>query len=156
MSSESATREPSEVHIVPMTSGHLGTVLELWRKTEGLMLADVDNPTDLENYLHHNPGMSHVALARQQVIGAVLCGHDGRRGFLYHLSVAPEHRRQGIGRALVDASLFALREQGIDRCNLFVITDNSEGIRFWRNSGWYDWPTIRLMSRDHGEPGRSE
>ena len=72
------------------------------------------------------------------MIGAVLCGHDGRRGYLNHLAVARDHRGRGIGRALVAASLARLRAIGIGRCNLLVFEDNAQGKEFWRHLGWQE------------------
>lgn len=134
--------------IAPMTRDHLGDVIALWETTDGLILSDADSPQNLERYLSHNPGLSHVAIRAERIIGAVLCGHDGRRGYLYHLAVAPEHRTQGIGRALVGACLSGLKQAGCSRCNLFVIDGNADGKRFWATAGWHEWHDIRLMSTD--------
>lgn len=134
--------------IVPMTREHLADVIALWQGTDGLVLSDADRPENLDCYLSRNPGLSHVSIREDRIVGAALCGHDGRRGYLYHLAVSSEHRSQGIGRALVNACLGGLREAGILRCNLFVLEGNDDGKRFWSNGGWYDWPEIRLMSKD--------
>ncbi len=137
-----------DIVIVAMTSEHLDDVIALWERTDGLLLSDADRPENLDRYLSRNPGLSHIAICEDRIIGAVLCGHDGRRGYLYHLAVAPEHRTQGIGRALVNACLVGLRDARILRCNLFVLDGNDDGKRFWSKGGWYDWPEIRLMSKD--------
>lgn len=133
--------------IVPMTVDHVPNTIELWESAEGLILTHSDNPTDLARYFADNPGMSHVAVHQDQILGAVLCGHDGRRGYLHHLVVAAENRHQGIGRALVDACLSKLAEAGIRQCNLFIVDDNEEGRRFWASDGWSEWSNIRLMSK---------
>ena len=145
---EKPPKSPTEVQTYPMHEAHLREVFALWERTKGLIITDTDNPQDLERYFRRNPGMSRVAINEGCVIGAVLCGHDGRRGYLHHLAVAPEHRNQGVGRALVEACLFKLKEAGIHRCNLFVVEENVEGKQFWSNDGWQEWPTIRLMSKE--------
>ena len=93
------------IQIVPMTSEHVPAAIDLWHVTEGLILTYSDNAADLARYFDDNPQMSHVALQDGRLVGAVLCGHDGRRGYLHHLAVAGECRSKGIGRALVDACL---------------------------------------------------
>ena len=133
--------------IIPMTTMHVPDVIALWEATEGLILTPTDNAADLDGYFSHNPGMSHVAIRGGEVVGAVLCGHDGRRGYLHHLAVAGDVRNQGIGRVLVNACLSKLSETGIRQCNLFVIDDHADGRAFWENDGWTEWPNIRLMSK---------
>ena len=78
---------------------------------------------------------SDRAHASGTVIAAVLCGHDGRRGYLHHLAVDAGHRRQGLGRALVERCLARLAVAGIPKCNIFLFNDNAEGRRFWESSG---------------------
>lgn len=95
-----------------------------------------------------NSGLSLVATSEGRVIAAVLCGHDGRRGYLHHLAVARKWRRQGIGRKLVAASLEKLRSQGIPKCNLFLFASNKAGRLFWRHLGWKVRADLRLVQRD--------
>ena len=133
--------------IIPMATKHVPNVIELWEATEGLILTRTDNTADLDAYFRHNPEMSYVAIRARKVVGAVLCGHDGRRGYLHHLAVAEAVRNHGIGRALVNACLSRLRELGIQQCNLFVIDSHAEGRAFWTNDGWEEWADIRLMSK---------
>lgn len=139
--------------IEPMTTAHVARVIDLWNATEGLILTDTDNERDLDDFFRRNPNMSHVAIANNRIVGAVLCGHDGRRGYLHHLAVETSFRNQGIGRRLVHACLEKLREEAIGQCNLFVIDDHLAGKEFWQNDGWYEWPTIRLMSKKLNPPG---
>ncbi|MHC4877785.1 MAG: GNAT family N-acetyltransferase [Planctomycetota bacterium] len=133
--------------IIPMVAEHVPEVVELWSRTKSLILTYSDNTTDLARYFADNPQMSHVAIRAGRIIGAVLCGHDGRRGYLHHLAVTATHRSQGIGRALVDACLSKLQETDIGQCNVFIVDDNEEGRRFWSSLGWSEWADIRLMSK---------
>ena len=89
---------------------------------------------------------SQVALVSERIVGALLCGHDGRRGYLHHLAVDAEFRGIGIGRQLVFTCLGKLREVGIVGCNLFVMEDNPVAMEFWSRGGWSIWPTLRLMT----------
>jgi len=133
--------------IAPLTTDRLDAVIGLWRKSEGLTMRDVDAPAALRRFLARNPGFSFVAVAEGDVCGAILCGHDGRRGYLHHLAVAPEHRRRGIGTALVESGLSALRDAGIGKCHLFVNLDNESGASFWTRNGWFERTDLRTMSR---------
>src|SRR5580692_3692620 len=95
--------------IEPMTIADFDDVTALWQKTEGVGLNESDTREAIAIFLERNPGLSLIARdGRRKIIGAVLCGHDGRRGYLHHLAVASEHRRQGIGKTLVEACLSKL------------------------------------------------
>ena len=118
----------------------------LWAETEEIVLRDVDARTPVLQYLTRNPGLSVVALDGGSVVGAVLCGTDGRRGYLHHLAVARSHRRRGIGRALAQRCLVALSERGIDKCHLMVLPTNTAARAFWHRLGWQERPDVVLMS----------
>jgi len=134
--------------IVEFTMDRYPQVHALWEATEGVGLHDdCDSPEGIQAYLGRNPGMSFVALDGEAVVGAVLCGHDGRRGYLHHLAVAPSHRRRRIGRELTDACLAALRSLGIRKCHLFIFSDNSDGLAFWRAVGWSQRSDVSIVSK---------
>jgi N-acetylglutamate synthase len=134
--------------IRPMRASDFAEVSGLWRRTEGLVISADETSDAIARYLDRNPGISHVAVVDDRIVGAALCGHDGRRAYLHHLAVDASFRGRGIGRGIVNAILAALREAGIVRCNLFVVDESEDARRFWTNDGWYEWPTIRLLSRD--------
>jgi ribosomal protein S18 acetylase RimI-like enzyme len=114
---------PSAV-IRPMVMSDYAAVRRLWETCEGVGLNDADRPEALRRYLARNPGMSFGALAAEQVVGTVLCGHDGRRGYLNHLAVLPDFRRRGLARQLVGHCLAALEREGIAKCHLFIFNTN--------------------------------
>ncbi len=120
-------------------------VIALWRRTAGVGLNESDTRRAIAVYLHRNPCLSFVAERDGQIIGAVLCGHDGRRGYLHHLAVAKRHRRRGLGRRLVIACLAKLRRAGIPKCNIFIFADNTKGMKFWARTGWSLRRELRLM-----------
>lgn len=99
-------------------------------------LGESDTPEALERFLKRNPGLSLLVERQGRLLGAVLCGHDGRRGFLHHLAVEASSRKQGIGSALVDSCLAGLRKEGIHKCNLFLYVANVEGRKFWEAQKW--------------------
>ncbi|MCB0153428.1 MAG: GNAT family N-acetyltransferase, partial [Anaerolineae bacterium] len=77
-----------------MTPQDLAQVLVLWQQAEGVGLSEADSPDRLTRFLEHNPGLSFVAINGNQLVGAVLGGHDGRRGYIHHLAVAANERRR--------------------------------------------------------------
>ena len=99
-------------------------------------MAEGDGREDIARYLQRNPGLSRVAQRDGQIVGAVLCGHDGRRGLIYHLAVAKECRGRGLGRQLVSECLEGLRACGINRAVLLVAKDNTGGRECWLSTGF--------------------
>ena len=91
---------------------------------------------EIAQYLKRNPGLSRVAEARGQLVGVALCGHDGRRGWIYHLAVSPSYRRQKTGKLLLDDCVRGLREAGLKRAIILVAGDNPAGRQFWLQNGW--------------------
>jgi ribosomal protein S18 acetylase RimI-like enzyme len=121
-------------------------VLSLWQASEGLVLRAVDEREPIRRYLERNPGLSFVWADGGTIAGAVLCGTDGRRGYLQHLAVAPEYRRRGIGRALVAACLEALAGRGIEKSHLMVLPTNATALAFWGRIGWAERRDVLVMS----------
>lgn len=128
-------------------------VLSFWQNMPGVGLNDGDTPSGLSAYLRRNPGLSLVVRHEGRIVGAVLCGHDGRRGYLHHLAVAPEQRRKGIGKALVERCLLKLKSLGVQKCNIFVYSDNHDGSGFWQRNGWIDRSDLKLMQRPTSNSG---
>ena len=140
------------VLIQPMTIEAYEPVVSLWRSADGVGLSQSDTREAISIFLDRNPGLSFVARDDGTLIGAVLCGHDGRRGYIHHLAVAEAHRRRGVGRALVEQSLSALSQAGIDKCHLFVFNNNKVGQRFWQGSGWTERVELIVYSIER-KPG---
>lgn len=137
----------TNVTLLPMTAGDLESVLSLWARTDGVGLNESDTPQQLQAYLDRNPGLSLVARDEAQLVGALLCGHDGRRGYLHHLAVMPEYRGRGLGRQMVETCLSALNSLGILKCNIFLYADNEPGEQFWRRCGWADRNDLKILQR---------
>ena len=122
--------------------------IQLWRGCQGICLhSDVDSEYGIGIYLARNPGLSFVAIDNERIVGAVLCCHDGRRGYLHHLAVAQEHRRSGIGTVLVGAALEQLRAKGVRKCNTFVFDDNHDALDFWNSIGWAERDDLKIISK---------
>jgi ribosomal protein S18 acetylase RimI-like enzyme len=124
--------------------------LALWQRCPGMGLSDADEKAPMIRFLEHNPGLSFIALDGDHLIGTVLCGSDGRRGYLYHLAVDPLYRKRGIGGELVRRVFDALHELEIHKCHIMVYATNESGLAFWRQDGWVTRPEIELMSKNVG------
>jgi ribosomal protein S18 acetylase RimI-like enzyme len=122
--------------------------IELWKRVEGVEIAEGDSREDIARYILSNPGLSRVATDGTAIVGVALCGHDGRRGSIYHLAVDPAYQRLGLGKRLVDECLQGLRGAGIKRAIIMVADDNSRGRSFWRRSGWEEIPGAVAMGID--------
>lgn len=132
--------------IQPMTAADYDQTLALWQEVEGVGLSSADSREQIERYLKRNPGQSLLAWQEDLLVGAVLCGHDGRRGYIHHLAVRPGHRRQGIGRLLASRCLAALAAEGIEKCHLFVFSQNEAAIKFWQAVGFTGRTELSMMS----------
>jgi putative acetyltransferase len=139
----------SDINIRVFTLADYSKAIEFWSKIEGLALDEsADAPEVIAAFLERNPGFSAIALDTNQVIiGAVLCGHNGRAGALYHLAVSEAHRGKGIAQALVSHCYAKLTDAKIPRCNIFVYNDNDEGNRFWIHNGFVDPTTWKVMQK---------
>lgn len=112
-------------------------VYSLWVNTPGMGLNTLDDSRNgVAKYLERNPKTCFVAEKEGRIVGVLLSGHDGRRGFIYHAAVAMEERRKGIGAALVDSAVEALRNEGINKVALVVIDGNKIGNEFWESEGF--------------------
>ena len=124
-----------------------GDVISLWQQCEGVGLSDADSRENILAYLNRNPGMSFIAATDCKVVGVILAGHDGRRGYIHHLAVHPSCRRQGLGRKLVDRCQQELMAAGIQKCHIFIFNDNVGGIEFWKRIGWIHRSDISVISK---------
>jgi ribosomal protein S18 acetylase RimI-like enzyme len=133
------------VEIRAMVDDDLEAVTALWQNTPGLGMNESDSVSQLRLFLARNPRFSLVAEDGRGIVGAVLCGHDGRRGFLYHLVVSHEYRQRGLGTQLVDRCLAGLAAEGVLKCNALVYVDNDGAQQFWRRGGWSHRSDLILM-----------
>ena len=138
--------------IKPMTLADYHEVLHLWQNSEGVGLSESDTRAQIGSFLRRNRGLSFIARDGAELVGAILCGHDGRRGCLYHLAIAPSHRRNGLGTKLVTRCLAELKKAGILKCNIFVYANNAKGERFWKRNGWKKRSDLRMAQRNVGSP----
>lgn len=122
--------------------------IELWKASEGIGLSAADEPIQIARYLMRNPGMSFTAWDGEKMIGAVLCGHDGRRGYLHHLAVHVDYRGRGIGQALAERCHSAMHSEGIDKVHIFVFRENQPALTFWQRINYQPRENLALLSRN--------
>lgn len=124
------------------------SVYNLWLSCPGMGLNNLDDSREgIERYLARNPETCFVAVENDCIVGAILTGHDGRRGYISHTAVSPAFQRQGIGKQLVKAALSALKEQGINKVNLVVFAHNEQGNAFWEKAGFTKRPDLIYRNR---------
>ena len=135
-----------------MTAADYAEVLALWEGSPGVGLSESDTRDGVVAFLRRNPDLSVVAVAGGSVVGAVLCGHDGRRGYLHHLAVDESQRRRGIARELLARCERSLADCGIPKCNVFLFSDNEPGAAFWRHNGWSPRGDLRVFQKPLARP----
>lgn len=112
-------------------------VHDLWMKIKGFAIRSIDDSKEgVERFLNRNPGISVVAEEDGKIVGAILCGHDGRRGCMYHVCVDPDYRLKGIGKSMVVFAMEALKKEKINKVSLIAFTQNDVGNAFWKEIGW--------------------
>lgn len=120
-----------------MTLNDYENVHALWMRIKGFSIRSIDDSQEgVEKFLKRNPGISVVAEEDGRIVGAILCGHDGRRGCLYHVCVDPDYRLKGIGKSMVVFVMEALRKEKINKVSLIAFTKNDIGNAFWKEIGW--------------------
>ena len=126
----------SEITIVPMTPVDYDDVRALWMTIRGFGIRALDDSReDIVRFIERNPTTSVVAKAGSRIVGTILCGSDGRQGALYHVCVAKEYRRRGIGTQMVAFCMHQLRIMGINKVSLIAFTTNEAGNAFWNKIG---------------------
>jgi N-acetylglutamate synthase len=122
--------------------------IALWSAVEGVEICEGDSREEIVEYLRRNPGLSRVAVADGRIVGVALCGHDGRRGWIYHLAVAQSYRRRNVGSVLLESCMAGLRRTGLKRAIILVAGDNPAGHDFWLRNGWEDIDAAIAMTRE--------
>lgn len=120
-----------------MTIQDYEAVYDLWIHTPGMGLNDLDDSKEgIEKYLKRNPDTCFVAEEDNQIVGAIMSGNDGRRGFIHHTVVKQDKQKTGVGRLLVSAAMNALEKEGINKVALLVFARNEGGNAFWEKMGF--------------------
>lgn len=127
------------MEIRKMTIDDYERVYELWTNTPGMGMRSVDDSKEgIRKYLNRNPETCFIAESQNKIIGAILSGHDGRRGYIHHTAVNYTVQKQGIGTALVNTAVKALKGQGINKVALVAFCKNKLGNSFWKSQGFVE------------------
>lgn len=123
--------------IAEMKISNYEYIFKLWTSTPGMGLRNLDDSKEgIDKFLRRNPTTNFIAEEDGKIVGSILCGHDGRRGYIYHTAVDMRYRGKGIGKKLVNSVINALKREGINKAALVVFTNNEVGNGFWRSMGW--------------------
>jgi ribosomal protein S18 acetylase RimI-like enzyme len=124
------------VQIKPMTIEDYDEIFAMWQITTKRALSKADDRDEIERYLKRNEGLSQIAVCDNKIVGTVLAGHDGRRGFIHHMAVMPEYRRKGIAKTMAEKAIECLAKEGIVKTHIFTYCDNNAGQGFWSSLGF--------------------
>lgn len=127
----------------------------LWVSAPEVGLSESDTRAGTDAFLTRNAGMSAVAVIGSELVGAVLCGHDGRRGYLHHLVVSSAWRGRGIAKQLLHWCFDRLSAHGILKCSVFLFSSNAAGAAFWQHNGWSARPDLQVLQKLVSSPGRA-
>lgn len=120
-----------------MTEADYDEVYQLWMSIRGFGIRSMDDSREgISRFLRRNPNTSVVACMDGKIVGAILCGHDGRRGCFYHVCVHEAFRKHGIGKKMAQMAAEALQQEGISKVSLVAFASNEVGNRFWKSMGW--------------------
>lgn len=137
---------PTTLTLRAMRPADLRPVLAMLAGCDGIGLRQADSPAALRRFLRRNPGLSVVGIRARTIVACVFAGHDGRRGYLHHVAVHPDHRRGGVGRAIVERALAGLLAVGIEKVHCDVFRTNRAALRFWRTAGWHRRDDLARLS----------
>lgn len=120
-----------------MTLEDYDSVYKLWMSIQGFGIRSIDDSREgVARFLKRNPTTSVVAEQNGRIVGSILCGHDGRTGFFYHVCVAKDYRQHGVGHRMAHFAMRALQAEGVNKVSLIAFKSNDLGNAFWRNVGW--------------------
>jgi putative acetyltransferase len=133
-----------------MTIKRYDELIPFWKSMDGIWVSNDDSYENMKVYFKRNPRSNFIATHEGKIIGTVKCSHDGRRGYIHHLAVLKEYRKQGIAKELVDKCVKTLAEQSISKIRVFVLDSNTEALKFWAHMGFeeqaYDYRTLQKDS----------
>ena len=127
------------IDIRTMTISDYDGVYHLWLNTPGMGLNAADDSKEgIEKFLKRNPTTNFVAEYNGEIVGVIMAGHDGRRGYIYHTAILPSYRNKGLAKQLVDCAIYALDKEGINKVALVAFRKNNIGNGFWEHIGFIE------------------
>ncbi len=125
-------------------------VIDLWKEINGLKIRDADSFEGIKKYLLRNPGLSFVAKDEDNVVGTIMSGHDGKRGYIQHLAVKENKRNLGIATTLLNKCIEALKKEDIIKSHINILSDNEQAKNYWLSRGWIKRDDIEIYSFING------
>lgn len=125
-------------------------IISLWQEAEGIVVRDADSREGIQKYLQRNPSLSFVATKEDVIVGTIMSGHDGKRGYIQHLVVASEIRKSGVASELLSRCIDALKLEGIIKSHIHVLSNNKLAKNYWSNRGWVERTDIGVYSYING------
>jgi ribosomal protein S18 acetylase RimI-like enzyme len=139
----------AQIKIRKMRLSDYEQVYRIWKSSPGVNLGLSDTKPYIKSYLKRNTGFSFVAInSTDKIIGTVLAGNDGRRGYIYHVSVIKKYRGKGIGTELMKRCIASLKKSGLERCTVFVDKDNKASKDLWEKEGWNYRKDLQVMHKN--------
>ena len=134
--------------IIEMQLDRYSELIDFWKSCEGIYLSDDDEYDNLEIYLKRNRKSNFIVVYENEIIGTIKSSHDGRRGYIHHLAVKKEFRKQGIARELVNKCIEIIRAGGVHKYRIFVLDSNEGALKFWKQLGFkeqiYNYRTFQM------------
>ena len=137
----------ADISISGFTIKEYDAIFSLWKSCDGIGLSAADSRENIRLFLDRNPGMNFAVYEGGVIVGAVLSGHDGRRGYIYHLAVHPDYRGQVVGKMFAEKCTRALKSAGIQKAHIFILNGNHRGMGFWKKIGWTKRTDITVSSK---------
>ena len=131
----------------PVVAADYPALIAFWNTQPGVHLTDADSEAAISRYLERNVGLSFLAVDAAGIQATALAGHDGRRGYLFHVAVSSEYRGLGLARELLERCYSGLRAQGIAKCYVFILQENESGKEYWSKQGWSAVNEFNIYSR---------
>ena len=142
----------NDVNIRKLEISDYEKIYSLWLSCRGMGLNETDDSREgIAKFLERNPDTCFAAEFDSKIIGVILCGNDGRRGYIYHLAVSEEYRHRGIASALVNEAVFALERLGIKKAALVVFSRNESGNAFWEKTGFTERTDLTYRNKAFAE-----
>lgn len=138
----------TSIGLRPLQASDHADCVQLWAACDGVAMRTWEDAAALQQLLSRNPGLCWAAHHDGRLVGTVLCGHDGWRGWLYHVAVAPALRRRGIATALIVRAQTELARAGIRRVHALVLAGNRDAAHFWNAVGWRMREDLTVVSAE--------
>lgn len=137
----------NDYHIEFLDINDYEKLLLFWKSIKGLGIGLGDSKENIKKFIAKNPNSNFQIKKNGEVIGTILCGNDGRRGYIYHLAIHKNFRKQSLGSRLVNTVLNNLKKEGITKCHVMIFNENRDGLEFWKKVNFDERHDVQIMSK---------